>query len=649
MADLGKIAVTPRGEYNASKIYEILDLVTDSGNSYISKLNDNDKPLTDYLAWQLSAKKGDTGTQGSKGDTGFKTIDPIFVKPEDLATTTNGTFKPIVISEDNINIDPLDYGTLYPNHGNLRAKEGYDTLFNFEDGVWKKSETKLAEAKTYIMPFANSTFPLVGSDSAPIQRTYDNRIWQLINGKIALATDIPSDDSLVWKGGQFTKENLQIILGDDVPTDVTKKYGDDLTYASITSSPTITCNFNYLKSSEKITKLVFVALSVGSINIYKVNAGVNPNNGSPFSKTLIKNANVVVGTNYISLDINGVVGDMISVDTNGVAVGYTDGGTGGYFDAKNMQNVWLNVGHVAYYFETSVTERIPANIDALKEIVKYSSDDVKRVFDDDIVEISKRIEVSRITLEGQSNALGVGYKSELSLAPFTNIQRDWSAPIDRVYIWEPFSQEYQKLQIGVNNMASWDSRFTIGAPTAFPTFGSEVGIALNFLKTNKSGLLFIDKNVGDGQPISYFQKGTAYYAEKLARKTNADKWLIDRGFQPKEVGFVWVQGESDMGSPEANYRTALNKLLSDRIADGFIKNGTRRVITQVGSTSSNYGSGVKSAKDAYVASDLKAKIVTYTNNYNSDNVHLNAVGEVNLGLQSAREILLTDNITIADL
>lgn len=78
-----------------------------------------------------------------KGDTGFKTIDPIFLSPTDPAPTANGTYKPTVSSKDNINIDPVNYGTLYPNANNFRAKEGFDTLFNLVGGVWTKSETKI--------------------------------------------------------------------------------------------------------------------------------------------------------------------------------------------------------------------------------------------------------------------------------------------------------------------------------------------------------------------------------------------------------------------------------------------------------------------------------------------------------------------------
>lgn len=57
--ELGKVMITPKGEYSLSKSYEILDAVSYNGSSYVSKINDNTSvPTSD--AWQLLAQKGDT-------------------------------------------------------------------------------------------------------------------------------------------------------------------------------------------------------------------------------------------------------------------------------------------------------------------------------------------------------------------------------------------------------------------------------------------------------------------------------------------------------------------------------------------------------------------------------------------------------------
>lgn len=57
---LGKVMVTNRGEYNSSTNYEILDIVSYNGSSYISKGNDNTDLPTNSNSWQLIAQKGDT-------------------------------------------------------------------------------------------------------------------------------------------------------------------------------------------------------------------------------------------------------------------------------------------------------------------------------------------------------------------------------------------------------------------------------------------------------------------------------------------------------------------------------------------------------------------------------------------------------------
>lgn len=71
MIDLGKIAYTLKGAYNAATTYEKLDTVTYAGSSWVSLLNNNkgNTPV-EGANWTLLASKGDQGVQGVKGDTG---------------------------------------------------------------------------------------------------------------------------------------------------------------------------------------------------------------------------------------------------------------------------------------------------------------------------------------------------------------------------------------------------------------------------------------------------------------------------------------------------------------------------------------------------------------------------------------------------
>ena len=64
------------------------------------------------------------------------------LKPTDAAPTVDGSYKPEIYS--------ADPGTNYPNAGNLKAKEGYETMFFKKGTVWTKSEVKIpgSTAKT---------------------------------------------------------------------------------------------------------------------------------------------------------------------------------------------------------------------------------------------------------------------------------------------------------------------------------------------------------------------------------------------------------------------------------------------------------------------------------------------------------------------
>lgn len=70
---IGKISITPRGEYDSSTQYSELDIVTYEGSTYIVKKDALGILPTDESYFQLLAKKGndgDKGEQGPKGDTG---------------------------------------------------------------------------------------------------------------------------------------------------------------------------------------------------------------------------------------------------------------------------------------------------------------------------------------------------------------------------------------------------------------------------------------------------------------------------------------------------------------------------------------------------------------------------------------------------
>jgi len=78
--------------------------------------------------------------------------------PTDPTPTEDGSYKPEISSKDNILVDPNDYGTLYANAGNYRAKDGYSTIFYKKGAVWKKSETKMPESSNKFDTWIATTY-----------------------------------------------------------------------------------------------------------------------------------------------------------------------------------------------------------------------------------------------------------------------------------------------------------------------------------------------------------------------------------------------------------------------------------------------------------------------------------------------------------
>lgn len=78
---LGKVAITPKGEYNSATTYQDLDLITYQGNSYLALKETTGNLPTNNEYWQLIAEKGqdgekgETGEQGEKGQDGTNGID----------------------------------------------------------------------------------------------------------------------------------------------------------------------------------------------------------------------------------------------------------------------------------------------------------------------------------------------------------------------------------------------------------------------------------------------------------------------------------------------------------------------------------------------------------------------------------------------
>lgn len=82
--NLGKVATTPKGEYNNATTYLRLDVVTYNGSSYVCLQESVGNLPTNTTYWQLMASKGDTGARGQDGYTPVKGTD--YFTQEDIAS-----------------------------------------------------------------------------------------------------------------------------------------------------------------------------------------------------------------------------------------------------------------------------------------------------------------------------------------------------------------------------------------------------------------------------------------------------------------------------------------------------------------------------------------------------------------------------------
>ena len=74
---LGKVAITPKGEYSNATTYQNLDLITYQGGSYLALKETTGILPTNNEYWQLIAEKGQDGEKGETGERGEKGQDGI--------------------------------------------------------------------------------------------------------------------------------------------------------------------------------------------------------------------------------------------------------------------------------------------------------------------------------------------------------------------------------------------------------------------------------------------------------------------------------------------------------------------------------------------------------------------------------------------
>lgn len=182
-SDLGKIGQTLKGAYNSSTTYEILDVVTFNGSSYVSLKNNNTSLITDPSSWQLNASKGDVGQTGPIGPTGATGLtgpagsnSQSFNTKGTVATYANLPSSGNVINDAYYNLaDGKVYiynGTAFPANGNGFIPQGTPALSR----TWGVSDTGLTEGST---------------------RLRNDGIYSIKSGQTSTSTP-PESDTATW-------------------------------------------------------------------------------------------------------------------------------------------------------------------------------------------------------------------------------------------------------------------------------------------------------------------------------------------------------------------------------------------------------------------------------------------------------------------
>ena len=86
---LGKVSLTPKGEWDSATAYEQLDLVSYGGSSWVAKKSNTNVAPRENDCWMLVAEKGE------QGDTGSGTTYSTYVVPRSTSGTIDTNMIPL--------------------------------------------------------------------------------------------------------------------------------------------------------------------------------------------------------------------------------------------------------------------------------------------------------------------------------------------------------------------------------------------------------------------------------------------------------------------------------------------------------------------------------------------------------------------------
>lgn len=227
---------------------------------------------------------------------------------------------------------------------------------------------------------------------------------------------------------------------------------------------------------------------------------------------------------------------------------------------------------------------------------------------------------ARVTIWGQSNAVGRAARSDISASPLTadpELATYDAGTFSRVYIWN--GSAYINLQPSVFN----------GQTVTAGQFGPEFGLAVRWTRETTEGNLYIDKNADGGLSITEFDPTTgSWYSSGVTEGNQGTAWLLANDVSIQSTSLLWIQGEQDAAQTQSWYQTKLADMISAMRSASIISAESLAVLSQMNPSTSTYGAGVFDAKAAYAAANPGTATTVLMPYYSDDTIHLNARGQV---------------------
>lgn len=179
---LGKVSISPRGNYSASASYAVLDLVSNKGGSYLCiSANSGIQPgvASNWTTYWMSLTKGITSLEITSPETGKATISIVFSDGTSTSTTIDTTAIGAG-SVGNTELAPNAVGTTNIQNSSItRAKLAQDALYSPIENLDSINITSEHMGKTLTNPWLRSaTYTLTLTNSANMPKGAELAIYR---------------------------------------------------------------------------------------------------------------------------------------------------------------------------------------------------------------------------------------------------------------------------------------------------------------------------------------------------------------------------------------------------------------------------------------------------------------------------------------